>query len=758
MQRIWPVPMIFLICSMILLAGCSGSSAPAALIPPPIPTPTPVSIAVNVSTSSNMVQLARTLQFTANVTGNANQSVVWAVNGIIGGNSTTGTINTSGLFTAPNSVPNPNTVTVSATSVADSTKSGSIGIQIIPPPSPAGTWSRIAPFGGIIGNVTVDPRARNIIYVTAFNSGVFKSTDSGQTWAAIFSPAESDVTTSAPSSIAVGAISSTLYFIAGAPPNAMTLFTSTNGGATASKRAIPSGIPGPNLAIDPKNDSILYLYGQSGIAKSTDGGVNWNGLANAPQNVNALKVNLQTSTVIYAGTNTGFFKSTDSGTTWSVSNTGISVGFTDIADIALDSANSSRLFIGANDAALDGEIFVSSDNGATWTQTPVSGWPGRAVSQLQLSAASPSTLYAAVNPIAATPSGPVSVEAVYKSTDAGVSWQATVSGLPLGQPLNHAGFLLANNAPDILLYGSSPELFRSGNGASSWAEAENGISGMGMDALAFDSTSSTIYAGATNNGGLWKSSDQGNSWTKLLGDSIFAVAVDPHNSLHLLASDFQQFLLQSTNGGSTWQQVATPIAIIQSIAFSPTQSGLVLACSPNGGIARSTDNAVTWTVSNSGLQTTACRKIAFDSAGNIVAATPSGIYRSANAGSTWTLKKAATDQFGFFTTAIDPTNPQIIFAADDNFYLKSTDGGTTWTTLAPGFIATADPAIAIDPFSHTTVYVSSFGSNVAVSTDSGLTWAPVSNGLGFAQVQDLLAMPGSKLFAATFNNGILAFQ
>jgi photosystem II stability/assembly factor-like uncharacterized protein len=216
-----------------------------------------------------------------------------------------------------------------------------------------------------------------------------------------------------------------------------------------------------------------------------------------------------------------------------------------------------RLFIGVNDAALDGLVYVSTDSGASWTQTPTAGWPGRAVNQLELNAASPNTLYAAVNPIKETATGPVAAEAVYKSTDAGVTWQAVISGLPLGQQLNKGGFLLASGAPDVLLYGSSPELFRSADGATTWAESESGISGLGMQVLAFDSATTALYAGAANGGGVWNSVDQGLSWTKLLNDSAFAIAVDPHNSQHLLASDLQQFVLQSTDGGKTWQQVST---------------------------------------------------------------------------------------------------------------------------------------------------------------------------------------------------------
>ena len=57
-------------------------------------------------------------------------AVTWKVNGITGGNSSVGTINSSGRYTAPKNVPSPNPVTVSATSVEDPTKSGTASVTI----------------------------------------------------------------------------------------------------------------------------------------------------------------------------------------------------------------------------------------------------------------------------------------------------------------------------------------------------------------------------------------------------------------------------------------------------------------------------------------------------------------------------------------------------------------------------------------------------------------------------------------------------
>jgi hypothetical protein len=59
-----------------------------------------------------------------------NKAVTWQVNGITGGNATTGYINASGWYTAPAILTGPDTVTVRAVSVADPSKSASATVTI----------------------------------------------------------------------------------------------------------------------------------------------------------------------------------------------------------------------------------------------------------------------------------------------------------------------------------------------------------------------------------------------------------------------------------------------------------------------------------------------------------------------------------------------------------------------------------------------------------------------------------------------------
>jgi hypothetical protein len=87
-------------------------------------------VTVAISPASASVRINRTQQFTATVQNTSNKTVTWKVNGIAGGNSTVGTISSSGLYRAPSSVPNPSVVTVSATSAADPTKSASAAVTV----------------------------------------------------------------------------------------------------------------------------------------------------------------------------------------------------------------------------------------------------------------------------------------------------------------------------------------------------------------------------------------------------------------------------------------------------------------------------------------------------------------------------------------------------------------------------------------------------------------------------------------------------
>jgi hypothetical protein len=116
-----------LVCAAVaacLAAGCAGATAPVSSPPPPQP------VTVSVSPSSAEVFLGATQQFTATVQNAANQAVTWQVSGFAGGNSTVGTINSNGLYTAPAVLPTPAGVTITAQSQASPAASGSAEVTV----------------------------------------------------------------------------------------------------------------------------------------------------------------------------------------------------------------------------------------------------------------------------------------------------------------------------------------------------------------------------------------------------------------------------------------------------------------------------------------------------------------------------------------------------------------------------------------------------------------------------------------------------
>jgi hypothetical protein len=105
------------------LTACGGGSAS-----PPAVLSTSPSVTVTVSPSiAAVAATTQTQQFTAAVTGNANQSVTWSVDGTSGGSAMTGTISNSGLYTPPGG---GGTHTITATSLANSVSSGSATVAV----------------------------------------------------------------------------------------------------------------------------------------------------------------------------------------------------------------------------------------------------------------------------------------------------------------------------------------------------------------------------------------------------------------------------------------------------------------------------------------------------------------------------------------------------------------------------------------------------------------------------------------------------
>jgi hypothetical protein len=128
-----PTLAAFLALTGILLLNCGGGGSGGSPAP---------AISVSVSPGSASVLTGQSAQFTALVSGTSNKAVTWSVNGIVGGNASTGTIESSGRYTAPLVPPSPNDVTVKAASTVDPARAGAAVVTIL---NPAPSLSGISP-------------------------------------------------------------------------------------------------------------------------------------------------------------------------------------------------------------------------------------------------------------------------------------------------------------------------------------------------------------------------------------------------------------------------------------------------------------------------------------------------------------------------------------------------------------------------------------------------------------------------------------
>src|SRR5579859_2093611 len=140
-----------LLCALglVVVSGSCGGGGSSG--PPPPPPPSILGVAVATSPSgmssvfpAGMVQLVATVTST----GNPDLTVNWTVNGEPNGNATVGTIAATGpdtaWYTAPATTPNPNSVTIAATCVADSTKSANL-VEAVQSCKLNGTIGYVAP-------------------------------------------------------------------------------------------------------------------------------------------------------------------------------------------------------------------------------------------------------------------------------------------------------------------------------------------------------------------------------------------------------------------------------------------------------------------------------------------------------------------------------------------------------------------------------------------------------------------------------------
>ena len=135
----------------------------------------------------------------------------------------------------------------------------------------------------------------------------------------------------------------------------------------------------------------------------------------------------------------------------------------------------------------------------------------------------------------------------------------------------------------------------------------------------------------------------------------------------------------------------------------------------------------------------------------LYAGTLGGVFKSTNAGGSWTAINTGLTGTGVSALVIDPFAPATLYAGTDtDGVFKSTNGGGNWSAMNTGLTATSVRALAIDPSAPSTLYAGTSG-GVFKSTDAGGSWTAMNTGLTNPIVNDLAIDPSTpaRVYAGT---------
>ena len=317
---------------------------------------------------------------------------------------------------------------------------------------------------------------------------------------------------------------------------------------------------------------------------------------------------------------------------------------------------------------------------------------------------------------------------VWKTTDYGHTWKPIFDDQPTG---SIGALAIAPSNPDTIYVGSGeglqrPDLstgdgmYKSTDGGKTWRHL--GLrTAQQIGAILVDPRDpNLVYVaalghpyGANEERGVFRSSDGGETWQKVLykdeNTGAIALAFDPKNSKVIYADLWSarqgpwengawqgpgSGLYKTTDGGNTWHPLTKGLPTFEQglgrigIAVAPSDSNTVYATVDStqlGGIYRSDDAGESW------------RRVGVDRRAwargsdfaeidvhprnkEIVYATAIAAYKSTDGGKNWTAFKGAPGGDDYHTLWINPETPDIMLFATDQGAAISVNGGETWSS------------------------------------------------------------------------------
>jgi photosystem II stability/assembly factor-like uncharacterized protein len=532
--------------------------------------------------------------------------------------------------------------------------------------TPVGNWAPLGPttstggYAGIgrINCIAFDPGNSSVIYIGSAGGGVWKTTNGGTSWTAL-----TDF---------VGSLGASDILVDPANPN--TLYLATGDG---------DGRDSPSI----------------GVLKSTDGGASWSatGLNWVRSDLRYIRRLVKNGSRILAATSVGVYYSDDAGASWTISS--LTANCFDLEQMP----GSAGTFYATAVTGTTGEIYRSTDNGATWSS--VRSLTGTNRIAIAVSPANANFVCAVFSK-----SSDSGFNGFHASTDGGTSWTIRAT------------------TPNLL----------------GWNATGNDAGGQGWYdlCLVVDPTNAnTIYLGGVN---TWKSTNGGTSWTINTMWTTSSSAPTVHADKHALVFQNNTTLFQgndggiyrTTNGGTSWTDLTNSMAISQlyRLGVAQTNSSIIGGLQDNGTKLRSSTGVWTDEIGGDGMDCAINPSNASFMYGELYYGE---VYRSSNAGASWSLiQPSTTEQGGWITPyVLAPSAPSTMYIGYKNIWKSTTatSSRVRWTKM--GTNSSTGPsirAIAVAPNDANVVYYS-FDADMATpgqlrkSTNGGSSWTTLTN-------------------------------
>jgi hypothetical protein len=524
-----------------------------------------------------------------------------------------------------------------------------------------------------------------------------------------------------------------------------------------------SGIDGGDYRALMKTGNDIFAGSQyGGVFRSSDNGDNWvPKLAGLPAGVSVTRL-MANGSSIFAGTSywskmgLGVFRSDDNGETWAAKNNGIEVAatpyFTDLY-ITGFAKTSSYIYT----STYHNGVFRSANNGDNWVKVfDAYGPPDSTGIGID------STVFREIFAIctvgevifAGGSAGTLSQQVIHRSFDQGLTWDKVSTGLPAGFVI----YQMISSGSDLYVRGSHG-FYWSPNNGDYFISINNGISkpeGAGSGAI---SVEGAVVFASTMDGSegprTYKSLNRGGAWTNLPALSSYYVQALINTGNNVFAGHIGNYgmtangggVVRSLDGGTTWASANGGLSGLNCRAFTTSGTDIFAGTYYYSGIFKSVNTGASWTRSFLPGTTANYQVLSMITVGSTIFAGVNSVnngYKSINNGVTWTATASTTKPIW----ALGANATYLFAGTQTDGMRRSTNNGTSWTTINSGLPTIGEKSIRAITISGTKIYIGN-SRGVFYSANDGTTWTSISGGVsspGYTSIKTI-AVKGDTIWA-----------